>query len=658
MKLKKLTIKNFRCYRDLQELEFDQDGKITLIFGLSGHGKSTLLHFIKWMFYDIYPGKKGYKINSNNPSDPIYNIIYVDELESGKKFSVYGSIEFEHNGVSYELIKEIHFEKSIVIAQEIRKELRLNYKQDNGSWVEYTGNVYDKINEIVPKALSKYFFFSGEENVIEEANAELKDAIYNLFGLTKYKNALDHLGNKQTAYTVINKYEKEKTNNKPKEVKETASRYMEDLVKYNTALDTITKNYNIYCNRLKIIEEEIAELTGGLAVLKSGTDYQKRIKEITDMINVNNKLISMKKGEIGNKIYGAVPYLILGEQIKVTRNILAESAQNEKTFKDLAKTTLLDILEQKECVCGRCVDSSAVKHIQSIIDSMPPHSYNYTFNQFVKDVEIRSKQCEESFDYITELLIDIGEAKEKNDELEKEYKTLLEKMKKSPDDQIKLISEKLQKARKTKGELQFSKDDAYVKMSKFQSHINILQKKYDEAFKYEKIKDDYDNKLEILYKVKEIIEKRLNGLKDKTSKELNASIVEVYNQISTRIENFDDKKFLNDDFTLRKEYKTGGQDVVDVFAYIIGMIKAIQNVAEGDDGTEFPVVIDAPFSHTDHLQMAHVVNVITDIVPQTTMFTLDIIRIKESCELDKFGKVWFIESDETQKVSWIVKGSL
>ena len=88
------------------------------------------------------------------------------------------------------------------------------------------------------------------------------------------------------------------------------------------------------------------------------------------------------------------------------------------------------------------------------------------------------------------------------------------------------------------------------------------------------------------------------------------------------------------------------------------MIKSIQNVAEGDDGTEFPVVIDAPFSHTDHLQMAHVVNVITDIVPQTTMFTLDIIRIKESCELDKFGKVWFIESDETQKVSWIVKGSL
>ena len=107
-----------------------------------------------------------------------------------------------------------------------------------------------------------------------------------------------------------------------------------------------------------------------------------------------------------------------------------------------------------------------------------------------------------------------------------------------------------------------------------------------------------------------------------------------------------------------KEYKTGGQDVVDVFAYIIGMIKAVHNVADEGDANDFPVVIDAPFSHTDHLQMAHVVNVISDIVPQTAMFTLDIIRIKESCDLDKFGNIWFIEADESQKVSRIVKGKL
>lgn len=658
MKLKKLTIKNFRCYKDLQEIEFDQDGKITLIYGLSGHGKSTLLHFIKWMFYDIYPGKKNYTLSSSSNTDPLYNIVFFEELESGKKFSVFGSIEFEHNGISYELIKETFFEKSLFIASETNKDIRLNYMQENGSWVEYTGNVYEKINEIVPKALSKYFFFSGEENVIEEANNELKDAIYNLFGLTKYQNALNHLGNKQTAYTVINKYEKEKTNNKPKDIKETASKYLEELTKFDTALGTWTRNYNTYCSRIKIIDEEISDLTSSLAILKNGPDYQRRLNEINSLIKYNEKIIASKKNEIGNKLYATIPYLILNEQIKFTRSVLADSAKNEKTFKDLSKTTLLDILEQKECVCGRCVDSNVIKHIQMIIDSMPPHSYNYTFNQFVKDVELQTVASGDTYDEINNLLIEISTAKEEKNNYEQEYKDILEKMKKSPDEQIKEISDRLQKAKKQKDDNESQKNSAYHKMSQCQSAVNQLRKKYDDAFKYECIKDEYDNKLEILYKAKDIIEKRLNALKNKTSEELNSSIVDVYNRISTRIESFENKKFLNDDFTLRKEYKTGGQDVVDVFAYIIGMIKAIHNVADVDDGNEFPVVIDAPFSHTDHLQMAHVVNVISEIVPQTTMFTLDIIRIKESCELEKFGKVWFIESDESQKVSWIKKGSL
>ena len=663
MKLKKLIIHNFRCYKDRQELEFDLDGKITLIYGLSGHGKSTLLQFLKWMFYDIYPGKKESKFSnvekhSNSPADPLYNKVFFEECESGKKFSVFGSIEFEHAGVSYQLIKETFFEKSFISSFELNKDLKLNYQHDNGSWVKYPGDINEKILEIVPKALSKYFFFSGEENVIEEANSELKSAIYNLFGLSKYENALRHLGNRQISGSVVHKYEKEKLNNKPKDATESASKYLDDLTKYTSTYNNAKKYLDFYEKKSKEVGLKIEEYLGELAVLKKGNDYKNRLKDINDIIDMLEKDIQTEKGKIGNSLYLSTPYLILTNQIKLTRDILAKSAKEEKTYKDLTRSTLLDIIHQKECVCGRCIDEKATKHIQSIIDSMPPHSYNYTYNQFVKDVENHEKEAEDSFDNITNILIEISSKKEKINEKNKEAQKIIENMKSSPEDQIKLIGNKLDKARADKVEIDTYKDDYSHKCKNFYRGMEVSRKKYEEALKYEGTKLEIEIKLEILKKTKEIIEKRLESLKEKTSIDLNKSIIEVYNQISTRVEEFEDKKFLDDDFTLRKEYKTGGQDVVDVFAYIIGMIKAIQTVAEKEEGSEFPVVIDAPFSHTDHLQMAHVIDVISNVVPQTTMFTLDIIRIRESCDLNKFGKIWFIESDETQKVSKIVKGEL
>lgn len=57
MKIKKITIRNFRCYRDEQVIEFNTDGKITLLYGLAGHGKTTLKDCINWLLYNVSPPK-------------------------------------------------------------------------------------------------------------------------------------------------------------------------------------------------------------------------------------------------------------------------------------------------------------------------------------------------------------------------------------------------------------------------------------------------------------------------------------------------------------------------------------------------------------------------------------------------------------------------
>lgn len=664
MKLKKMIISNFRCFKDKQIVDFDLDGKITLFYGLSGHGKSTILQFINWMFYDIYPRKKDtrgriiHESHMNDVTDPLYNKVLFREKMNGSTFNVEGSIEFEHQGREYELIKCTTFEKSIVSCSELSKSIQLNYKEDNGSWVQYQDKVDKKIEEIVPKALSKYFFFSGEDNIIEESNAELKTAIYNLFGLTKYSLALNDIGNKTTKNTLLYKYEQERINNKPKDIKGTASELFKNLTKYSNGVDYYSKYYQASVDTIAKYDGEITKLVQKLAVIKNPKDYKKRINELEKNIELYKSQIKNIKIEIGNELYKFVPYLVLSHQIKTTRDILSESARNEKTYKDLMKSTLEDILKQGVCVCGCELDSSHRNHIQNIINSMPPHSFNYTFNQFVSEVENMSNIANYSFNLMNDKLVKISSLKSDIDDADSEYKQILEEMKKSNDDQAKEIADQLQALRSKKKGEEGVRDGYMVKLTQCRNLTNKYRKEYTEAMNYENSKVTFDVKIDILNNVKQMLEGKLEKLKKETATELNKSIIDVYNQISTQSKDYSNLNFLNDDFTLRDEYKSGGQKVVDIFSYIIGMIKAITIAGDDSDNNEFPVIIDAPFSHTDHLQMAHVVDVIPTIVSQTTMFTFDVIRIKESCNLDQFGKVWFIESDASKEVSVIKKGTL
>jgi DNA repair exonuclease SbcCD ATPase subunit len=44
MIISEVTINNFRCYYGSNNIKFNSDGKITLIYGDSGYGKSSFLH--------------------------------------------------------------------------------------------------------------------------------------------------------------------------------------------------------------------------------------------------------------------------------------------------------------------------------------------------------------------------------------------------------------------------------------------------------------------------------------------------------------------------------------------------------------------------------------------------------------------------------------
>ena len=69
MKISKIEFENFRNFKDHGEIRCSTDGKVTIIYGRNGDGKTTLHQLFQWVFYG--------KVHFNKTTtDRLYNHQY------------------------------------------------------------------------------------------------------------------------------------------------------------------------------------------------------------------------------------------------------------------------------------------------------------------------------------------------------------------------------------------------------------------------------------------------------------------------------------------------------------------------------------------------------------------------------------------------------
>lgn len=129
MIISNVVIENFRCYYGKSSIQFNQDGKITLIWGDSGYGKSSFLQFFRWMFY----GNPDFGTTNDKP---LYNIPAYKEAKMGDSLRVYGQIDFEHLGIKYSLRKEVKYAVSISVTNAKKESADCSFMTlINDTWV-------------------------------------------------------------------------------------------------------------------------------------------------------------------------------------------------------------------------------------------------------------------------------------------------------------------------------------------------------------------------------------------------------------------------------------------------------------------------------------------------------------------------------------------
>lgn len=397
MLLKSLKLKDFRQFKGEQEITFSTDPvrNVTVIMGENGSGKTTLAQAFTWCLYgDTDFDDKSMLCKATGQT-----------MLPGNEEKVRVELALQHNNIDYLCIREQLYSKdnSGSIRRHNQTTFKIAYKNADGQR-EYVpdGETELRMKEILPKELSKYFFFDGERigNMSKEIrkgkSAEFAQAVRSLLGLSAFQSALEHLGGRNSVIKMYNESYDTKSDSK--------------MAQY-------TKEIGEYEEKLQAIEERLAAIDGEEAI---ATDKKAELEEEIRQ-NKDSEILARERDELVRKIQELVAKKASSEDslLKVFNNN-AHSYFAKKMISDalsqLAAADKIDtgipyihaktiefLIKRKKCICGADIEfgNEAYKELNELLEFIPPQSIGTSIGQFVRECELRCKSSDTLFEDIS-----------------------------------------------------------------------------------------------------------------------------------------------------------------------------------------------------------------------------------------------------------------
>lgn len=340
MKLIRLEINNFRQFYDKQVIDFaiKSDKGVTLIHGENNGGKTALLNALRWCLYEE---------TTENLLEP-NNLLNKHAANRGiNTFSVY--LQLEHNGRLLEVrrIQSRTSPKSDLRVYEIVDGCHVTHPEDNPNTL---------INTLLPKEMSKYFFYQGEgTGTLNSQNdfSHIKDAFDKVLGLTVANTTVKHLNKVKTDYQKeLKQYDTSNLIETLISNKDVLNKSLEsDLLELNKNkedLDLYEKEYEVQISKLSrfqktTIEDKINERTK-LESLRSS--ISRNLKQLEQ--DKNKKVVYWALDAYSQKLSLFEPQSINTEEL------------NKSLRYSVDKQLLNEIIKNQECICGTAIHGNSV----------------------------------------------------------------------------------------------------------------------------------------------------------------------------------------------------------------------------------------------------------------------------------------------------------
>lgn len=633
MQLESIKLQNFRQFRN-ESVDFAQgvNGKnVTIIIGENGTGKTTFAQAFFWCMYG----------ETEFSDKTILNKVVAAEMRPGQEEKVMVTLALRHGEVGYTLYRE----------QAYHKDYNNNVKGDNTvfniAMKDATGNTtYVKrtqceaeVKGILPKELSRYFFFDGEriEKMSKDISSGKKstdfaEAVKGLLGLNGFISAIAHF-HPRSKNGVIGSYNSSfdsKSNEKISEYSATINKCNSEIEKLEARLDTLDTQIESAKQRKAEKTEEIKQYAEGENLQNQKEALQKEIKNIeASRANIYKAVCREFNSSMSSFFSMAL--------IKRALTLLSEEDFTGKDIPYMHTKTIEYLIKQKVCICGTHLDEGSVPYnkVMELINFLPPQSISTTVSDFKKEAKRRAGSSKEVVSCVQDNLAVISsqddEITEKLDDIQRIDKKLSGG---NVREKVRSINAEIRICDQTIAKCEAEKQQCDRKIGSYQTERD----RADTERRNLALLDERNRKIEIYKAYAERIYSELLEVYTTSEAKIRAQLQDTINDIFKQIyegglyltidERYHISVYAND-YEGDVETSTA-QSISVIFAFITGIIKmARENRNAADDDAKllssepYPLVMDAPLSSFDKRRIKTVCEALPKTAEQVIIFIKD-----------------------------------
>lgn len=633
MLLESIKLHNFRQFRD-ESIDFAQgeNGKnVTIIIGENGTGKTTFAQAFFWCMYG----------ETEFSDKTILNKVVAAEMCPGQEERVKVTLSLRHGVVGYTLIREQVYHKDYnnnVKGDNTIFDIAIKDAGGNTTYVKKT-QCEAEVKEILPKELSRYFFFDGEriEKMSKDISSGKKstdfaEAVKGLLGLNGFISAIAHF-NPRSKNGVIGSYDSSfdsKSNKKISEYTATIDRCNHEIERLEARLETLDSQIESAKQRKAEKVEEIKQYAEGEELQEQKEKFQKQIRN-AETVRANVYKAICKDFNSSMSTFFSVALM---------KRALAFLAQEDFTGKDIPfmhTKTIEYLIKQKVCICGTHLDEGSVPYnkVMELINYLPPQSIGTTISDFKKEARRRAGNADDIVSQVQENLAVISsqddDITEKLDDIQRIDKKLSGG---NVREKVRAINAEIQMCDETirKSEEEKRKCDREI------GGYTTERDRADAERRNLTLLDERNRKIEIYKAYAERIYSELLEVYSTSEAEIRRKLQDTINDIFKQIYEgglyltIDDKYHISvyaNDYEGDVETSTA-QSISVIFAFITGIIKmARENRNASDDDAKllssepYPLVMDAPLSAFDKRRIKTVCEALPKTAEQVIIFIKD-----------------------------------
>jgi DNA sulfur modification protein DndD len=289
MKLTKLVLRNFGVYAGMNIFDFETGKPVILIGGMNGRGKTTLLESILLALY----GQRSFAFTESKLSYPAYlkKLVNITDHTYNASVEIEFVIGFDETSNAYRLVREW---SSLGSKNKDKIRVYKNGKLDDflsANWGMY-------IEELIPSAVSNFFFFDGEkisELASESTDEQLRNSIKTLLGI----DTLDRLETDLEKILTAKSKKLTTTDNQAEidELQDTIEIYEEQLDEIHTEIATCTTENNKFNREIALLEATFVAKGGNIQNDKAKL-YSEKNRLTEELKAASERLVELASDEL------------------------------------------------------------------------------------------------------------------------------------------------------------------------------------------------------------------------------------------------------------------------------------------------------------------------------------------------------------------------